>query len=494
MAKYEITAPDGQKYEITAPDNASEQEVMAYAQSQWKQPAKPQTAPPQKQQFGTARNIGMGALKGATDIGATLLSPRDWLEGKVNAIADKMAGVSGPPQMDRRAELNKFYQENANPDSLAFQGGALTSQVAGTAGVPAAMARGASPLLTKIMPNAAPKIVTALESGGFKIGPKATTIPGKFANAAIRTGAGAATGAATVGMVNPEDVATGAVLGAAMPATFKAAGEAGKFVSKKAIKPVARRLMQSAVKPTIEQLRKGDAQIAIDTLLDYGINPTKSGVDKMRGMVDDINNQISDKILNSSAVINKQDVLPYLDDTFQTFMSQVSPTSDINAIKGVADDFLKHPALPTDQIPVQAAQNLKQGTYRALSKKYGQMGSADVEAQKALARGLKENIANAVPGVGQLNAEETRLLKTLTVAERRALMELNKNPMGLSLLAGNKAALVAFMADRSAAFKSLAARMVNQAAKAPAALDPLADKFSNPLLRSGGLLAIESNP
>lgn len=40
MAKYEITAPDGNRFEITAPDGATEQQVMAYAQSQYT-PEKP---------------------------------------------------------------------------------------------------------------------------------------------------------------------------------------------------------------------------------------------------------------------------------------------------------------------------------------------------------------------------------------------------------------------------------------------------------------------
>jgi hypothetical protein len=39
MAKYEITAPDGSVYEVEAPDAATEQEVLSYAQSQFKKPA-----------------------------------------------------------------------------------------------------------------------------------------------------------------------------------------------------------------------------------------------------------------------------------------------------------------------------------------------------------------------------------------------------------------------------------------------------------------------
>jgi hypothetical protein len=153
-----------------------------------------------------------------------LLAPRDWLEGKVNALADKMAGKSGPPQMDRRAELANFYQENANPDSLAFQGGALTSQIAGTAGVGGALAGGA-----RVIPGLA-KFAPALESGGFKVTEKATTLPGKLANAAVRTGAGATVGGVSAGMVDPNQAGMGAVIGGAMPATYKVAGEAGKTI------------------------------------------------------------------------------------------------------------------------------------------------------------------------------------------------------------------------------------------------------------------------
>lgn len=36
MARYEITSPDGQKYEITAPDDANQEQVLSYAQSQFK--------------------------------------------------------------------------------------------------------------------------------------------------------------------------------------------------------------------------------------------------------------------------------------------------------------------------------------------------------------------------------------------------------------------------------------------------------------------------
>lgn len=38
MARYQITSPDGEKYEITAPDGASDADVLAYAQANFKKP------------------------------------------------------------------------------------------------------------------------------------------------------------------------------------------------------------------------------------------------------------------------------------------------------------------------------------------------------------------------------------------------------------------------------------------------------------------------
>jgi hypothetical protein len=223
--------------------------------------------------------------------------------------------------------------------------------------------------------------------------------------------------------------------------------------------------MQSALKPTLKQLQSGDAAIAVRTLLDEGINPTMRGVEKIGTKIDDINDAISTTIGTSNASISKQRVLDTLNDTRGRFANQVDPLPDLDAIQGVADRFNIHPMISGDEIPVQLAQDLKKGTYKALSGKYGEVGSASTEAQKALARGLKEGIADKVPEVAGLNARESRLLTTLKVTERRALMEANKNPGGLSLLASNPATWALFMADKSALFKSLAARMVNRTAE-----------------------------
>lgn len=228
---------------------------------------------------------------------------------------------------------------------------------------------------------------------------------------------------------------------------------------------VAKSLMQSALKPTIKDLKSGDAARAIDTLLEEGISPTMGGMEKLRAKIGDLNQEIKTAIAGSSATIDKFAAGKHLQDTFDRFSKQVNPGADIEAIKSAWKEFLNHPMLGnSSRIPVQMAQEMKQSTYKVLNKKYGQVGAASDEAQKSIARGLKDEIANAVPGIAKVNAKESELLNALGVGERRALLEINKNPMGLSLLANNPAAWAAFMADRSAAFKALLARMLHSGA------------------------------
>lgn len=472
---------------VEFPDGMSDDQIASAIKANM---SPQQSAPQEESSFlGNAAqgvgNLAAGAVRGAGSIGATILAPFDMAK---DALAGK--GLSLESNRQRRADIDAGLQTlGADPESLLYKGGKLAGEIAGTAGAGGVLAKGAQavPALTRAVPS----LVPALQSGGFKLGQEAATKGQMLANALTRTGAGAATGGAMAGLINPEDAGTGALLGGAMPGGAKAFGEIGKFANK-AGKAMARRLMQSAIKPTLKQLKTGDAQVAVDTLLEYGINPNSRGVEKLGMKIDDLNTLIADKLKGSNASVSRQDVLGYLDDVSGKFSNQVSPTSDLNAIKGVADDFMAHPAITGNNIPVQQAQTLKQGTYKALAGKYGEAGSAATEAQKALARGLKEKIADAVPGIGQLNAEEARLIKTLGVAERRALMELNKNPVGLSLLAGNKAAFAAFMADKSAAFKALTARAINRAAETPSLVNPLAEQLANPALR-GGLLAISGS-
>ena len=166
----------------------------------------------------------------------------------------------------------------------------------------------------------------------------------------------------------------------------------GKYLQGK-----AKEYMQSALKPTAKQQQTGKAATAVDTLLENNLQVTKDSVNAMKNKIDTINEQIATKLETSTGTVNKTDVLKYLDELRAKKLTQVNPADDLAAINKVEQEFMQYNkplvSTPTQTIPVQLAQKLKQGTYAALKNKYGQLGSAEVEAQKALARGLKEQIA-----------------------------------------------------------------------------------------------------
>lgn len=207
-----------------------------------------------------AGNLVAGLVRGAGSIGSTLIAPYDIAK---DALAGK--GISLESNMERRAAIDSGLQTmGADPESLMYQGGKLGGEIAGTAGAPGAVAKGAQAL------GAAPKIVSAISSGGFKLGGTPAANMGEtVVNAALRTGGGAAGGAASAGLVNPEDAGTGAVIGGAMPGAVKLAGEAVK-----AIRSGASNLLGATTGTSAETVRAA---------FDSGKNGAKDFVKNMRG-------------------------------------------------------------------------------------------------------------------------------------------------------------------------------------------------------------------
>lgn len=289
---------------------------------------------------------------------------------------------------------------------------------------------------------------------------------GTLAKAPYEAGGMVTDAAANMGLPAPVAAGAGFVTNVGLNALPMAFGGGAAKGAAPVLQKGARTLMQSALKPTIKQLQSGDAGVAIDTLLKEGINPTEGGVKLLKARIGELDDQIAAAIEQSGATISKGEVGKKLIPLFEQFKKQVNATDDLKAIKQAWIDFRNHPLLAGKQdIPVQLAHELKKGTYQTLKKKYGTVGTASDAAQKTLASGLREGVADAVPEIAGLTKQESDLIRTMKVTERRALMELNKNPMGLSLLAHNPATWAAFMADKSALFKSVAARMLNSGAE-----------------------------
>lgn len=233
----------------------------------------------------------------------------------------------------------------------------------------------------------------------------------------------------------------------------------------------------SALKPSTV-LPEAQRAAAVQTGLEQGIPISKGGLETLTDKIDTLNQAIKDQIASDpSRPIDPNSVATRADAAKARFTNQVNAQSDLNAIEASKQQFLDEqgrkpgqPAIapkptgildaqgtpimnggtpakpPTPAPPMNAedAQAMKQGTYRVLSGKFGEQGSASVEAQKALARGLKEEIATQFPEIGKLNASESRLLDLQPLLERAvARVGNHESPVGIAgpiLGAGVKAA------------------------------------------------------
>lgn len=209
MPTFKITAPDGTTYRVTAPEGATEEEALAKVQAQYS--AKNDSILKGRDEPTIIGDIAAGALRGAGSIGATILAPIDAAARAVGVQNDYIG------RTDRRQAMDEALKTmGANPESIAFKGGKIASELAGTAGVGGALAKGATAL------GAAPGVINALQTAGMA-GPNMLT----------RVGAGATVGGAAAGLVNPEDAAMGAGIGAAVPvagAVLKGAATLGRKV------------------------------------------------------------------------------------------------------------------------------------------------------------------------------------------------------------------------------------------------------------------------
>lgn len=225
---------------------------------------------------------------------------------------------------------------------------------------------------------------------------------------------------------------------------------------------LSKELMQSALKPSKSEMLSGKGGKAVRTLLDEGANVTEGGVEKLRGKIDDLKSQISQMVQGSRGVVDKNEVVKELQSTFDKAMKQANPQASLDAINKAAQEFLNHPLFKnTAQIPVELANQIKQGTYAALGDKAYGMGlkpAAEKDALKGLARGLRKEIEKVFPQIKQLNAKESELINAEMMAKARVLMDSNKNPMGLGWLISHPLEAAAWIIDRSPMAKSLLAR------------------------------------
>lgn len=169
--------------------------------AKYQAPAATAAPPEAPEKPGMLSNIAAGAASGFADIGDTLLNTAAYLPGKVIPAVKEWNDA-------RTSSLDDF--NNERKESTAFNVARTGGNIAATlpvGGVLGAVAKAS---------GAAPAVVQGLTSGGLNVaGAKGA------GGLALRALTGAATGGASAGLVDPQDLVTGAVVGGVAPVALK---------------------------------------------------------------------------------------------------------------------------------------------------------------------------------------------------------------------------------------------------------------------------------
>lgn len=198
---------------------------------------------------------------------------------------------------------------------------------------------------------------------------------------------------------------------------------------------LSEKLYGSALKASPAKYNPEKRGEIIRTGIEERIPVSRGGYDKAWKKIENLNSEI-DKVLKPAVREGKfVDPLPIAErayDKTRGKFNTVSPTSDYRAIDSAVNDFLNYHG--DKNIPIGEAHELKKNTYARLKDKaYAgeDLKTANVETQKALARGLKEDIAALVPEVDPLNRRESRILKLQEALEPAVGRTENWNPLSL---------------------------------------------------------------
>jgi hypothetical protein len=235
--------------------------------------------------------------------------------------------------------------------------------------------------------------------------------------------------------------------GKVLPAIVKGAGELAQRT--------AAPLYESALKPSTT-LKPAKRASIIQTGLEEKIPvPGKfsdRGLKKADAIISDIKAEIDSRIKAAEAAgaekIAPADVAKRAEELKPEFKT-VTPKTDIAPIEATKKEFIKaysekevtpegkvilHPE--RQSISVTEAQKIKQNTYRRVGDKaYGEQKTPGTEAEKQLARGLKEELETAlkdlVPELKSMNARESAVIGLDKALERAAARIRNHQIFGI---------------------------------------------------------------
>lgn len=190
-------------------------------------------------------------------------------------------------------------------------------------------------------------------------------------------------------------------------------------------------LYKSALKPSTT-MPTGEVGRVVNTALENNIPVSAEGMDRLNSLVNNLSDTVKSQIQSGSqagATVDPAAIAQRADALKNRFANQVAPNADLQAIENTKQEFLQNNPNP---IPAADAQSMKQGTYQQLkARAYGEQGSATVEAQKALARGIKEELETQFPEIKDLNAQQGNLMSLDAPLERAVRRIDNHQLIGL---------------------------------------------------------------
>lgn len=236
------------------------------------------------------------------------------------------------------------------------------------------------------------------------------------------------------------------------------------------------RLMQSALKPSESLVNArtgagfGSKEDIAQAVLDEGRSVTRGGLEKAQSALDATDAEALQRLragAGQGVTVDPFKVTAAIDarSTGQ-FGRQINAQPDTAAIRQVHENFAANPHVSDPvtgmaPMPADLAHEFATNTGRNLRGKFGRLGGATVEAEKAGREAITSQLRNQIPELGDLWKAEARQITVRDAIDDALERQGNRDPAGLGTIVGavrSPGLALTAAADRSGALKSLLAR------------------------------------